>query len=44
MGRGVLAERRLLTPAQRATLAEALPVLEQLAEAPTSDPDGARER
>jgi len=31
------ASLRLLTPAQRAALAEALPVLEQLAEAPASD-------
>jgi hypothetical protein len=31
------ASLRLLTPAQRAALAEALPVLEQLAEAPATD-------
>jgi DNA-binding MarR family transcriptional regulator len=31
------ASLRLLTPAQRAALAEALPVLEQLAEAPASE-------
>ena len=32
----------LLTPAQRAALADALPVLEQLAEAPASDPSESR--
>ncbi len=36
------ASLRMLTPAQRATLAEALPVLEQLAEVP--DPAGPRSR
>ena len=35
------ASLRLLTPAQRAALAEALPVLEQLAEAPGADQAGA---
>jgi len=34
----------LLTPAQRAALADALPVLEQLAEAPASDPPESRGR
>lgn len=41
------ASMHLLTPAQRATLADALPVLEQLAEvrgSPGSDPPGARRR
>jgi hypothetical protein len=33
---------RLLTPAQRSALADALPVLELLAEVPGTDPAGAR--
>ena len=36
------ASLRLLTPAQRSALAEALPVLELLAEAPGADPAGPR--
>jgi len=38
------ASLRLLTPAQRTALAEALPVLEQLAEVPGSDPAETRGR
>jgi hypothetical protein len=36
------ASLRVLTPAQRSALAEALPVLELLAEAPGTDQAGAR--
>src|SRR5579872_66747 len=36
------ASLRLLTPAQRSALADALPVLELLAEVPGTDPAGAR--
>ena len=36
------ASLRLLTPAQRSALADALPVLELLAEVPAADPAGAR--
>jgi hypothetical protein len=38
------ASLKLLTPAQRSALAEALPVLEQLAEAPGSGPAETRPR
>jgi len=38
------ASLRLLTPAQRSALAEALPVLEQLAEVPGADPGEGRSR
>ena len=38
------ASLRLLTLAQRSALAEALPVLEQLAEVPAADPAGTRSR
>ena len=36
------ASLQLLTPAQRSALAEALPVLELLAEVPGTDPAGPR--